>query len=129
MKFKRFFRKSFYLFTIFTILFAILTLSNTLKGVTLSAWAGLMIAFLNSLGGVGIICWGSEKSDKQFYGAFFGGMIGRFALIFIILFILIKYFAFNQAVLIVSLILTYFSFLILEIWVLSQLSVLKGKKE
>ncbi len=127
MNFREFFKKSFYLFVFYAILLTFLTLFNVLSGNVWAAWLGLIIAFLNSIGGAASISWGYEKSEKEFYGAFFGGMLLRFILIFIILFILIKLFRFNQIVLIISLLFTYFSFLVLEIWGINQYAAIKGK--
>jgi len=129
MNFLAFLKKSFFLFILFAILLAFFKAINILSVGVEAAWAGLVIAFLNSVMGAAIIGWGIEKPDKQFYGAFFGGMIVRLIIIFAVLFILIKIFDFNRTVLVVSLLLTYFSFLILEIWAINQYAALRGKEE
>ena len=92
------------------------------------AWFGLGIAFVNFVIGVAIISWGFEKPDKIFYSAFFGGMLVRFVLIFLILFILIKYFNFDRLILVGSLLVAYFAFLGFEIWNIWKFSILRGKK-
>ncbi len=123
-----FFKKSFLLFLIFTILLTFLKRTPVLAGTGWASWAGLFIAFANALVGFAIISWGLEKKDKQFYGAFFGGMLVRFVVIFLILFLLIKFFDFHEVVLAVSLLVFYFSFLILEIWSINKLAALRGNR-
>ncbi len=125
MKFSIFFKKSFYLFVFFAILLAFLTGLNLLKTTGWAAWSGLIISFLNALAGGAIISWGFGKPNKQFYGSFFGGIIGRFIIMFLALFILIKFFDLDETVLVISLLLTYFSFLMLEIWTINKLATLK----
>ncbi|MFZ0389644.1 MAG: hypothetical protein WAN36_04220 [Calditrichia bacterium] len=90
-------------------------------------WAGLIIAFFNALAGAAVIRWGFNKPDKQFYGAFFGGMIIRFILMFLALFILVLKFEYRQIWLIASLMVAYFCFLILEVWEINKLAAFKGK--
>ncbi len=127
MNFLSFFKKSFYLFCLFAILFTFLSLFDLLGAGARSAWAGLVISFFNSIAGAAILSWGIERPDKEFYGAFFGGMIVRFALIFLGLYVLIKVFLFNETVLVISLVLTYFFYLGLEIWIVNKYAALRGK--
>lgn len=127
MKFADFLKKSFYLLAFFAILLAFLTLGNVLEQHVTAAWAGLAISFVNFLLGVAIISWGIDRPDKQFYSAFFGGMILRLALIFTVLFILIQFVGMHEQVLVVSLLLTYFSFLVLEIWDVNKFAAMRGK--
>ncbi|GAB4368631.1 MAG: hypothetical protein Kow0042_09920 [Calditrichia bacterium] len=78
------------------------------------------LVFINFLAGGLILSWAFQKPDKIFYGYYFGGMIGRFVFIFACLFIFIKYLNFNKMVLMISLIVFYFSFLVIEIWSIVQ---------
>jgi hypothetical protein len=61
-----------------------------------------------------------------FYSAFFGGMLVRFSIMLIILLMLFKYSELNRVNLILSLLVTYFSFLALEIWILHRASLRRG---
>ncbi len=128
MDFSGFFKKSFYLFLIFTILLTFLIVTGAINKGIWAAWAGLITAFLNSVAGAAIISWGYGRSEKEFYSAFFGGMIVRFALIFLVLFVLIKIAGLHQAVLVISLLLSYFSYLILELWEINKYASVRGKK-
>ncbi len=122
MHYTYFLKKGFYLFTIFAIFLTFLDLSNIIQEGVGSAWAGLFISFFNFLLGAGIITWGIGKKDNQFYGAFFGGMLFRFLIIFLVLLLLVKKYNVHQLVLVISLLLTYFAFLFLEIWILNKYS-------
>ncbi|MEJ2637442.1 MAG: hypothetical protein P8184_19410 [Calditrichia bacterium] len=115
------------MFGLFAILFTFLSVVDLLGGEVRSAWAGLVISFFNSIAGAAILSWGIEKPDKEFYGAFFGGMIVRFALIFLALYVLIKVFSFNETVLVISLVVTYFFYLGLEIWIVNKYAAVRGK--
>lgn len=89
-------------------------------------WMALGISYGNFVIGVGVLAWGFGKADKQFYAAFLGGMIVRFILMFIILWMLIKLFHYPMFVLILALIFFYFSFLVVEILGIVQSSSLRG---
>ncbi len=129
MKFFNFFKKSFLLLATFAIFLTFLMTAGFLKEAVTEAWIGLAISYLNFLGGTVVIVWGINKSDKQFYTAYFGGMFIRFSVMFILLFILLKYFHLGQLSLILSLLITYFSFLALEIWIINQSMQSKGNSE
>jgi uncharacterized membrane protein len=122
MHYTQFLKKGFYLFTIFAIFLTFLNLSSIVQEGIGAAWAGLIISFFNFLVGAGIISWGIGKKDSQFYGAFFGGMLFRFLIIFLVLLLLVKKFNLHQLALVISLLLTYFGFLFLEIWILNKYS-------
>jgi hypothetical protein len=117
MHFKNFLKKGFLLFLFFAIFLIFLQLNGQHTHDLLAAWAGIIISLVNFLIGSAIIAWGAPKSDKRFYSVFFVGMLIRFALIFIVLFILIKFFHFPQLFLAGSLLVSYFAFMGLEIWV------------
>jgi len=127
MSFLFFLKKSFFLFMGFIILLIILSIINDSRFGVLEAWAGFLIAFGNFLACSAILSWGFNRSDKQFYASFFGGMVLRFIVMFLALFILIKCFKFEQIVLVVSLLFTYFCFLIIEVWCISQFAALRGR--
>lgn len=126
MRFSHFFKKGFLLFLLFAILLLILTGAGIISGHTEDAWVGLGIGLINYLAGAAVLAWGIPREDKIFYGAFFGGMLSRFFLIFLILFVLIKYYHFNELFLVGSLLIAYFGFLMLEIWHIWKFSMMKG---
>lgn len=76
---------------------------------------GVAIAFGNAMIGFALISWGYRRSYHKFLLSIYGGMIFRFLLIFILLFILIGALKVNRVALIISLVATYFLFLGLEI--------------
>ena len=127
MKFSYFFKKGLLLFSLFALFLVLISAVGIIKVSHEAAWLGLFIGFLNFLAGASIVCWGFEKPDKIFYGAFFGGMLSRFLLIFLILFIFIELAKFNQYLLVGSLMITYFGFLVLEIWHIWKFSSIRGK--
>jgi len=92
----------------------------------LAAWCGLLISYINFLAGAYTVAWGIKKSDKLFYAAFFSGMLARFVIILIILFVLLKYVDLNRVSLMLSLLVTYFSFLALEILIIHESSLTRG---
>ena len=126
MKFIIFLKNSFYLFAVFAIFLSFLTLTGLLNQGIFAAWVGLFLAVFNFLIGAAILCWGTGKTDKDFYGSFLGGMILRFALLFLLLWILIKYLQLNSLVLTGSLLISYFAFLFLEIWLIHKHSLSIG---
>jgi hypothetical protein len=126
MKFIIFFKNSFYLFAVFAIFLTFLILTGLLNQGILAAWVGLFLSLFNFLVGAAILSWGTGKTDKDFYGSFFGGMILRFALLFLLLWILIKYVQLNSLILTGSLLISYFAFLFLEIWLIHGHSISKG---
>ncbi len=128
MSFGYFFKKSFLLFALYAILLAFLLQFLEISSMGLALGAGLVISFLNSVAGFATISYGFGKPDKTFYGFFFGGMLIRFLLMFFILFLLIKGFQMAITPLVISLLITYFSFLILEIWSVHKLAGLKGNE-
>lgn len=77
---------------------------------------GVAIAYGNALMGFGFLKWGIKQSQHIFFLSIYGGIIFRFLLIFSLLFILIGALQINQVALILSLIVTYFLFLALEIY-------------
>jgi hypothetical protein len=81
---------------------------------------GLSIAYVNSLAGLLFICWGYNKSQNKFLGAVYASIIFRFLLIFSLLFILIGVLNFEALVLILTLCISYFSFMGLEIYVVNK---------
>jgi hypothetical protein len=95
----------------------------------MAAWSGLIIGFLNFLAGSASVSLGIRKSDKDFYSYFFGGMILRFALIFVVLFLLIRFFNMNKIILVSSLLTTYVGFMIIEVWLIYKFSASQGKGE
>jgi len=129
MKFMVFFKKGFFLFFIFAIFLTFLMITNLVNNDINAAWIGLILGFLNFIAGVATISSGISKPDKQFFIIFFGGMALRFTLIFISLFLLIKLLDIHKVFLISSLLFSYVSFMILEIWQVHQSSMSRGKKE
>ena len=123
MKFTIFFKNSFYLFAVFAIFLTFLTLTGWLQQGVLAAWVGLVLSLFNFLIGAAILVWGAGKTDKDFYGAFLGGIILRFFLIFVLLWVLIKQLQFHALILTGSLLISYFGFLFLEIWLIHKHSV------
>lgn len=128
MKFVIFLKNCFYLLAVFAIFLTFLMLTGLLGKEVLAAWIGLSLAMMNFLMGAAVLSWGASRSDKDFYGSFLGGMIVRFALIFFILWICIKYFQLNTLVLISSLLISYSAFLFLEIWLIHKHSLTKGSR-
>ena len=119
-------KKSYFLLAALSIFLIFLTSIDFLSGKGMEAWGGLMIAYINFVAGVAVLSWGINKSDKYFYGSFLGGMLVRFSFMFVVLFVLIKTLNFDENVLIFSLLLAYFCFLILEIWLIYRSSILRG---
>ena len=78
---------------------------------------GIGLAYLNAILGYAIISWGFEKPPRQFMVSFFGGMIFRFLLIFLTLFVLIRALKMLMVPLTASLVTAYFAFLCLEVMV------------
>jgi hypothetical protein len=127
MKFLDFFKKGFFLFSIFAIFLILLTVTDLVTDGIVAAWTGLILGYLNFLGGTASLCTSFSKPDKQFYSVFFGGMIVRFAILFLILLLLIIVFHMNKIWLISSLLVSYVSFMIIEIWVVHKFSITQGK--
>jgi hypothetical protein len=126
MNLVNFFKKGFLLFLFFAIFLTISTLFGMSHEAVKAGWFGLGLAVLNFVAGVTILSWGATKSDRKFYSVFLGGMLARFAMLFILLFVLIKIFQVQQIVLLISLLITYFSFLAIEIWIIYQSSQTRG---
>ena len=126
MLFTDFLKKGFLLFLIFAIFLFFLQLIDQLRTGSFAAWAGITISLFNFLIGSAIIAWGARKSDKRFYSMFFMGMLIRFALIFMVLFVLIKIFQFPQLFLAGSLLVSYFGFMGLEVWIVYKSEQQKG---
>lgn len=126
MIFWLFFKKGFYFFLVVAIFGFVLQKVNFLNSYNTEVWAGLIIASLNFLLGSAIISWGFQKGNKQFMGSFFGGMIVRFFLMFLILFVLVKYFDYHINYLAGSLLFNYFGYLVIEIWTISKLPELRS---
>jgi len=126
MKFWNFFKKGFLLFLFFAIFLTFSAVFGLADGVISAGWIGLGLSFINYLAGGAIISWGVTKSDKKFYSAFFGGMIGRFVALFALLFVCIKIFKIQQFAILISLLITYFSFLAIEIWIIYRSSLARG---
>ncbi len=122
-----FVRKGLGILLLFVLMILVLQKTGILQGYTREAWTGLAISFLNFLAGTAIVSWGFAKEDKKFMGSFFGGMIFRLLIIFFVLFILVHYLNFNKLILVITLLVSYFSYLVLEIFVLNQLAGLRGK--
>ena len=122
MKLLNFFKKGFLLFLFFAIFLTFSTVFGLPNDVVKAGWLGLGLSTLNFVAGAAILSWGAAKSDKKFYSAFFGGMLGRFATLFILLFVLIKIYQVQQIALLISLLITYFSFLTIEIWIIYRSS-------
>ena len=109
----------------FTILALIaLGLLTGVKGALdrLGIFIGLLISYINTLLGYAIILWGYKRSMNKFMASFYGGMIFRFLLIFVVLFVLIVAFEMPIISLIVSLGISYFIFLGLEIYIIHKYS-------
>jgi len=121
-----FFKKGFLLFLFFAIFLTFSSLFGLSMESVKAGWFGLGLSILNFIAGVTILSWGVAKSDKQFYSAFFVGMLVRFATLFVLLFILIKVYQIQQLALLISLLITYFSFLSIEIWVIYRSSQARG---
>ncbi len=83
--------------------------------VRLDVSVGIFLGYLNAIIGYLILSWGMKRSQNAFMGAVFGGMIFRFLLLFSILFILIIAVHFQMIPLIISLLVSYFTFLFFEI--------------
>jgi hypothetical protein len=126
MLFTNFLKKGFLLFFFFAIFLFFLQLIGQFKSDFLAAWTGIIISLINFLIGSAIIAWGTPKSDKRFYSMFFIGMLLRFALIFIALFILIKIVHLSQLFLAGSLLISYFGFMGLEVWIVYKSDQQKG---
>ena len=90
----------------------------------IAAGVGLLISYINALIGFAILRWSYKKSMNEFMGSFYGGMIFRFLLIFAALFILIIGFDMPQISLIISLCMSYFTFLGLEVFIIHRYSEL-----
>lgn len=88
----------------------------------LGIFIGLLISYINTLLGYAIILWGYKRSMNKFMASFYGGMIFRFLLIFVVLFVLIVAFEIPIISLIVSLGISYFIFLGLEIYIIHRYS-------
>lgn len=128
MKFVIFLKNCFYLLVLFAIFLTFLMFTGLLGQGVLAAWIGLGLTVMNFLMGAAILSWGASRSDKDFYGSFLGGMIVRFALIFLLLWICIRYFQLNTLILISSLLISYLAFLFLEIWLIHKHSLSKGSR-
>ncbi|GAB4329764.1 MAG: hypothetical protein Kow0037_04980 [Calditrichia bacterium] len=126
MSFSLFLKKSGYVLGAMILLLLIATVANLFSFPLAPVWVALGIAYLNFIIGVAVLAWGFGKEDKQFYGAFFGGMLFRFVLMFAVLWLLIKLFHYPMFVLILALIFFYFSFLVVEILGIVQSSSLRG---
>jgi hypothetical protein len=126
MLFTNFLKKGFLLFFFFAIFLLFLQLIGQFKSDILAAWTGIIISLFNFLIGSAIIAWGAPKSDNRFYSMFFIGMLLRFVLIFIVLFILIKIVHLSQLFLAGSLLVSYFGFMGLEIWIVYKSDQQKG---
>lgn len=126
MDIKIFLKKGFYLFTILAIFLTIFSLCGMLPYGTIAAWIGLLIGYLNFIGGTTAISSAISKPDKQFLGIIFGGMIIRFVLIFAILFILIEILELDKITMIAALFISYLGFLVLEIWQIHQFALSRG---
>jgi len=126
MKLLNFFKKGFLLFLFFAIFLTFSSVFGLSNEVVMAGWLGLGLSSLNFVAGAVILSWGVTKSDKKFYSAFFSGMLGRFATLFALLFVLIKVYQVQQIALLISLLLTYFSFLAIEIWIIYQSSQARG---
>ncbi len=129
MNFMFFFKKGFFLFFIFAIFLTILMLTNLVNNDINAAWIGLTLGFLNFIAGVATISSGITKPDNRFFIIFFGGMALRFTFLFVSLFLLIKLLDIHKVLLISSLLFSYVSFMILEIWQVRQSSISRGKNE
>ena len=126
MNFLFFLKKSFYLLGLMAIFSLAMLTKGFLSGYHNSIFTGFIIATLNFWGGVAIISWGFEKSEKEFFTAFIGGMFVRFALMFAAIFASLKIFNLDQVALIVTLIVSYFLYIAIEIWGILKISALRG---
>ncbi len=84
---------------------------------------GIALGYLNAMIGYAFLAWGYTRSPNAFMGAVFGGMIFRFLLLFSLLFILITAVQIEMIPLIISLLLTYFIYLTIEIWFVNKNTV------
>jgi hypothetical protein len=116
MSFWRFFKKSLVIFIICFVIFMFLLSYFGAPEDKVTVVIGLLISYTNSLAGFALIGWGYKRSNKEFLSAVLGGIIFRFLLIFILLFLLIKIVNINQIALLSSLCSSYILFLILEVW-------------
>ena len=82
--------------------------------VKIAVRVGLIISFGNAILGFAILNWGFGRSHNAFLLSVYGGIILRFLLIFLLLFILIGALKFDGVALIFSLVTTYFLFIGLE---------------
>jgi F0F1-type ATP synthase assembly protein I len=125
IRFFEYFKWSLIPFTILVV--TALGLLTGVKGTLdrLGIFIGLVISYINTLLGYAIILWGYKRSMNKFMASFYGGMIFRFLLIFVVLFVLIVAFEIPIIALIVSLGISYFIFLGLEIYIIHKYSDLK----
>ncbi len=129
MSFWRFLRWAILLFVGFGILFFFLSGSFPTPNIKTAIWTGLLISFGNALAGFAFISIGMRLQESQFMMMVFGGMFFRILLIFSLLFVLIRAFHFNQMALLMSLVVTYFSFMVLEIVLIHQYSKEAGNQK
>lgn len=128
MNFLRFFRWAVFLFLFFGVFIYFLLKWLSLPNMETAIWTGLLISFGNGLAGFALIAIGMRLTHSQFMVIVFGGMFFRILLIFSLLFILIRAFEMNYVALLISLLVTYFSFMVLEIIYLHKFSEKMGKK-
>lgn len=130
MKFSRYLIHSLLLLAVVVLgCLAILTAWDSSLDARRAVWVGVAISYANTLIGFAIINWGFRQSQQVFFASLYGGIIFRFLLIFVLLFILIGALNMNRVALVASLVATYFLFLGLEIFQIHKFSDMeRGQK-
>lgn len=123
MKFSRYLIHSLLLLAVVVLgCLAMLSAWGTGADASRAVWVGVAISYANTLIGFAIVNWGFRQSQQVFFAALYGGIIFRFLLIFVLLFILIGALKMNRVALVASLVATYFLFLGLEIFQIHKFS-------
>lgn len=120
IKFVDYLKLSFLFFLGLALLAALILISVGNHYDRIGAAVGLAISYGNTLLGFAIISWGYKRSINEFMASFYGGMIFRFLLIFVVLFVLIVTLKIEVIALIISLCVSYFVFLGLEIYLIHK---------
>jgi hypothetical protein len=112
-----------------TFLLAIYPISHYFtEEVLISTIFGSLISIVSVFIGYGLIVYSTDKPNKVFFKAIFGGMIVRMVFIGVAILCLIKIFNMNMYGLIASLFFYYFLFLTLEILFLNRKFLNKNTK-
>ncbi len=120
MNFRSYFRKSLFLLVGGVGVICALFLPASDPASLIAGLWGIGLSFANAILGYAILAWGYRRSQQQFMGAVFGGMIFRFLLIFAFLFVLIGALNVKLVTFLVTFLVTYFLYLGLEIFQVHQ---------